>query len=688
MIGNGRWLRPNKSYTVGRSTKNDVVVTSKSVSRSHGVITVGPVERDAYKHPSHKTKITIQDKSPKGLEVNGRRYEGGSTFDLDITRNDSFKLTFANSAEVVEIKWQPVVITFITGEYGRAHEQIAQKLRGYLEPMDIKLLPALHHATTHFLNASNKGSSKTLHALVRLIPIVTMDFAKTLHENADGLESNFWLKFPKVSDYLPDFDQRFEVNEKRSECFQGLTFIFFEAEQRDLLISVITTGGGKCLHYDMTKDDYPTDTKRAVQNIIDFVEKKGDKVLLVRLPEAKNSTDLNNSRFERQVKASTALGMDLVKDKEISSAIIQCSFEGLWAKTKRKAAKRASSAKSAASRGSIESYFSRSSKKQECKDEDDDDDLLDFEPIPAKKRTVKEPSSSNLYDFEPIPSKNHSKTPTAKAHDPELDADLEKETKNNDNDEEGDIFNFEPIPSKRKLQEQVTENAKRLKADRPNPPPTERSPSPIPDLEEEIMGEQSEKEQPAEPAEPELSAQGEEGEEEEYIPRLRDLALVESTMPIHRSVAVPQVEQQAIYGGRPNFKRFRRKGNPVSNNNKKGAKIDLVEASQDSVRKAQEVQTMFSDYSPKKKRPKSNKASQLPVKKQKIESVALSSDEDNLFLAPPDSQYISSGDDEPEIVEPSSHTQTGTRESDTAAADDGDSDADNGDLYDFKFSRD
>ncbi|KAA8916687.1 hypothetical protein TRICI_001145 [Trichomonascus ciferrii] len=677
-------------YAIGRSTKNDVIVTSKSVSRFHGDITIGAVQPDAYKHASQKTKITFHDKSPKGVDVNGKRYDGGSTFDLDVLRNDVFKLKLAHSTEYVEIKWQPVVITYVTGVTGRAHEQLTQELRGYLEPMDIKLVPALHHATTHFLNLSNKGwSNKTLHALVRLIPVVTMDFVKALHENANGLETNFWLKFPKSSDFLPNFDQRYEVNEKRRECFQGLKFIFLDPVQRDTFVSIITTGGGKCLYLEKEKYDLPMSLHDGVQNIIRYVESNGDKVLLMKLPDPKNLTDLENERFERQVKAATALGIELVKETDVFDSIVQCSFEGLWTKTKRKATKRTSTAKSASSRGSIESFLSKPLKKEE----DDDDDLLDFEPIPAKNKTAvtREPASDDLYDFEPIPTKSKAKKSTKEAHDSVLDADLEQEAENNDKNDgndDDDIFNFEPIPSKRRLQEQSAKTAKRQKTASP-PPLAEKSPSPVPGLEEEIMGEQSEKEAPAEPIEPEPSAQEEEAaEDDEYIPRLRDLALVECTMPTRRSVAIPQVAEQMTYNGRPNFKKFRRKGKPLSTTNQKSAKIDLVEASQDSARKAQEIQTMFTDFSPKKKRPKSSNTPQPPSKRAKTETLAISSDDDeNLFVAPPDSQYIESDDDEPEIVETSSHTQTGTRESNTAPAN-VDSDDDDDDVYEFEFSRD
>lgn len=553
--------------------------------------------------------------------------------------------------------WEDVVVTFSTGEYGTTHDNIAKELQDWLEPMDIKLLPFLHPSTTHYLNAKMKNSTKSLQALVRLIPIVTKDFAKALHSSMDGLERDFKLYFPDPIEYLPNDDIRLAVNGKRRDCFQGLSFIFFDPEQRDRLISVITTGSGKCLLYDASQDDYMENSKRAAQNIVDFVNKKGHKSIMVRPASQKNPRTIDNDRFERLVNAATVLGMDLLKETDIPTSILECDFDLITSKTARRAQRTPSAGRTASRRtSSVGDVVSRhSSAKNGSTDQKED---------------VTPPIDNDPFDFVPIPSKRKKKEANEKS---------KKKQKTLED------FKTPSIPD---LEEEILQRQDQRMSETPGPseqePEPELNPEPEPELEPERQPQ----------------SEGENENIEEHIPRLRDLALIECSMPVHKYT--PHLNNSVeLYAGRPNFKKFRRKGTNGSATAIHSKRVPLVEADIVSEKKAKEVQRMFSEFNHKRsKHYSSERQSKRP--KTETENLAPSDDEDEkndaepdasqgLFVAPPEPEYMTiDEDDDTNKYRKNSKGHTSFSEEFIASDSDKNNydDDDDDDGYSFRFSRD
>lgn len=267
--GKTHWLRPGKSYTVGRMKKEaDIVVDSKSVSRKHLSITVELPKHGAAGQTSVRSKLTIKDLDTSfGTFINNEKLGKGESQILSVRSpashldaqdtNSPWTLRVGKSqgpeAEFT-VWWKPVVLTLSSGQSSAKHDELQLSLEKIVTPLDIKLLPVVHPCTTHFVKASEKNSAKILVALVKGLPVVTSNFIDALSNAADAMEVDFDRGFPDPTNYLPEPKSLFELNPKRIGMFAKRMFIFFDQKQYDSLLPMIHAAKGAAVMNTATKD--------------------------------------------------------------------------------------------------------------------------------------------------------------------------------------------------------------------------------------------------------------------------------------------------------------------------------------------------------------------------------------------------------------------------------------------------
>lgn len=248
--GKVRWLRPGKSYVVGRMKKEaDIVVDSKSVSRKHVTISIDAPLPGSCGQTSTKSRITVKDMDTSfGTFVDSRKLAKGETFEIPPKTSSqpleySLKVGKATGPEVMfKIWWKPIVVTLSTGQESARHDELQQSLEKTVEPLDIKLLPVMHPTTTHFVKATEKNSAKVLVAMVKALPIVTPQFVDALAVSADAMELDFNAQFPDPAKFLPE--PRFQINPKRADLLANRNFVFFDQRQYDSLWPMISAAAG------------------------------------------------------------------------------------------------------------------------------------------------------------------------------------------------------------------------------------------------------------------------------------------------------------------------------------------------------------------------------------------------------------------------------------------------------------
>lgn len=237
-----KWLRPGRSYTVGRSSKiedeaSTIIVKEPSVSRNHLKISVSAVQPTSSAQPAIKSTITITDL--------GSRF--GSQLDNNALNPNAPKRLPAGCEKAlitvgtrckIKIEWVPVTVTFSTTDTAQMEE-----IADILEPMDVKLVSDIVPSTTHFMKA-DKTTTKLVFALSKGIPIVSIEYASALANAANSMELDY-STFPNPLDYLPD--SRFAPNRDRRTCLASQTFYIMDRDQFDALEPVIKQAGGKCV---------------------------------------------------------------------------------------------------------------------------------------------------------------------------------------------------------------------------------------------------------------------------------------------------------------------------------------------------------------------------------------------------------------------------------------------------------
>ncbi|PRT56551.1 hypothetical protein B9G98_04171 [Wickerhamiella sorbophila] len=236
-----KWLKPGKTYTVGRSSKSesDIVIKEPSVSRSHITISIAKTQPMSAGQVSIKSRVTVTDLGSRfGSQLNSVVLEPNSPAMVP-TGSEIATLLVGTRSKVV-LEWAPQTITFSAST---SETEDFNKCVSLVEPMDIKVVSDIVPSTKFFLKAA-KTSTKLLYALAKGLPVVSLQFSQAIADAADEMEVDF-AKFPQPLDFLAD--PKFAPDETRKSCLANYTFYILDKGQYDALEPIIKQAGGKCV---------------------------------------------------------------------------------------------------------------------------------------------------------------------------------------------------------------------------------------------------------------------------------------------------------------------------------------------------------------------------------------------------------------------------------------------------------
>ncbi|KAI9656351.1 MAG: hypothetical protein M1821_005014 [Bathelium mastoideum] len=279
--GKRLWLRPDSSTIFGRTSSKDTnthVIDSKSVSRKHLVIHVGPINPGDGSRIYNKSKVTLEDLSKIGTWLDGVKF-AKERRTLDKIEHE-YRL--GSYPCVFKIKWNPVVLSFtFPNKRAGSDEDAIAPYQYRLEPLDVKAVHDYVTGETTHVVAAKRNTARGLQALVNAKPIVTEAFvdalvaAATPVPNPDDpsaplpslLEQDFDANWPDAAPYLPDESKEpvprpseaFNPKPERDEVFAGFTFVFLDSAQFGLLQAPINDGHGKALLYELVPGESTVD---------------------------------------------------------------------------------------------------------------------------------------------------------------------------------------------------------------------------------------------------------------------------------------------------------------------------------------------------------------------------------------------------------------------------------------------
>lgn len=334
-----KWLRPGSSYIIGRKSPKTadgkllhiVPVRPKWVSRQHLQIVVESVVKGASKHTSIRSKLIVKDMGTNLGSMIGDSVKIASNYEMDITNlasNGPIKIRLAardHEETTFILQWEPCILVFSSGESDQSqHEQFEKRLVDQVESLDVKVLSDWHPLTTQYVVPEGKKSSRILYSLVQEVPIVLPTFVDALAASAGAMEEDFTKGYPSAADYIAD--PSYIVNPKRRDVLEGYLFIFCEEKQRDSLLGVITSAGGKTLFLAVTSRTTP-------QDIVDSIESNttgGLRSVIFKYPVPTDSpTKQQLDTLLKLDEASRLMGLCLLENSEFVNTIVNATTAGL-----------------------------------------------------------------------------------------------------------------------------------------------------------------------------------------------------------------------------------------------------------------------------------------------------------------------------------------------------------------------
>lgn len=300
------WLRPGSGHllgrTSGRAEGGEVVryINHKSVSRKHAIIHVGHVKQGDSARLHARSEIKITDGSKVGTYINGEKISQTSKI-LDKTE---YTIKLGNYEHEFHLQWRPVVFTFTNlSKSAKARSDPLGAQRQKLEPADIKIITEYISSQTTHVIGKKRNTSPGLQALLQGRWLLADSFVDamakaTAKPGANGggnelpcpLEEDLEKNWPQEEDHIlaagaepnPRPNDYLKPNAERAELFAHLTFIFLSQHQHDLLMPVVTSGGGKALLWDVAIGSSKAD------DLIGFVKEvagaKGDRTFRLSQP--------------------------------------------------------------------------------------------------------------------------------------------------------------------------------------------------------------------------------------------------------------------------------------------------------------------------------------------------------------------------------------------------------------------
>lgn len=328
-----------KCYVLLTFAAGGFSIANKSISRKHLVIEVGELRAGDSARLESKSELALEDlKTKLGTTVNGISINGQRRSFNDVYN----EVKLGHFDQVFKIRWIPVVLSFsFTGKELRSNE--IAKFSEKVEDLDIKVLTDYVPGSTTHVVAKKRNTSKGLQALINGKHIVDHSFVDaivaTTQPEEDGtspLEKDWDASWPSETEHLPPRgleqterpSEAYAPDSARQEIFDGYTFIFYDQAQFDNLLAPITQGKGKALLHPVepnatTPDDFVRYVKgvageKGLGEFEDGSEGKG--VVVVKYQPLKGDTLPFYQDFGRRV----ALQLDhrLIEQSEFLDAIL------------------------------------------------------------------------------------------------------------------------------------------------------------------------------------------------------------------------------------------------------------------------------------------------------------------------------------------------------------------------------
>ncbi|KAI9872672.1 MAG: hypothetical protein M1830_001310, partial [Pleopsidium flavum] len=280
------WLRPGKKYLFGRTrpqrASGGVFIDDKSISRQHLTISLAAVQLGDGSKVHPRSELSVKDENSKlGTQLDGEQIRGQSK----ILTKDEHVFKLGNFEQLFRIKWHPVVLSFSFSSKEQKSKDPLIPVRARLEDLDIKaIIPYVIDKTTHVV-ANKRNTAKGLQALINAKYIVTDSFVDALvyaatptdldePESLSPLEEDFDANWPDATQHLPAPGKEprpraaafFAPDPKRSNVFEGYTFVFADLTQFETLQAAIANGGGKALYYELEMG------KTSVEDLVRYVK--------------------------------------------------------------------------------------------------------------------------------------------------------------------------------------------------------------------------------------------------------------------------------------------------------------------------------------------------------------------------------------------------------------------------------
>ncbi|KAF2863405.1 hypothetical protein K470DRAFT_255109 [Piedraia hortae CBS 480.64] len=315
LLGNKRlWLRPGTTHLLGRTSGRPEhggrvqFIEHKSVSRKHLLIAVAP--STVHDASSPRTEVTLTDGSKVGTTVDGEKLLNSSR---TVGQKDKYELRLGYYEDSFTLEWKEIVFTCqgLKKKSGKPMQTL-DGLRNALVKdagLDAAVVTEfVTNKTTHVVG-NKRNTAIALTGLVQGCWIVGHGFFTALIDvakraNADepsALENDFDANWPGESHFIipagdrepnPRPDEYMKPKPERAHVFDTFVFVFLSQEQYNLLLPVVTGGGGKALVYDVASTDGKVD------DVVAFVQKhrpiKGGIVVVQR-----NDDDEENVRMEQ-----------------------------------------------------------------------------------------------------------------------------------------------------------------------------------------------------------------------------------------------------------------------------------------------------------------------------------------------------------------------------------------------------
>ncbi|KAJ3195741.1 hypothetical protein HK101_011175 [Irineochytrium annulatum] len=165
------WLKPGRTYTIGRKLADLLLPHDKSVSRKHGTLTVGPPPSlDEISDVDFRVRVVYKSDAAKlGSKVNGV-----ATGDVPTPVKENDRLDLGNSTHL-ELKWIPVVICF-SAVKANAREELQASAR----ECDLRVLAEVTSSTTHLIVPILKVTIKVVTAVAYCAQIVTQNWVAAI----------------------------------------------------------------------------------------------------------------------------------------------------------------------------------------------------------------------------------------------------------------------------------------------------------------------------------------------------------------------------------------------------------------------------------------------------------------------------------------------------------------------------